>query len=215
MWSRGEHVLMRYGPPGEFRTVRPLTVVQDGPDFLVAWLAPGTPVVRPVLADGRDIRTVPLEERFRAPRKGVLSRWRGPGVLKVVPREGAYSVWLFWRPGGRFRGWYVNLEERHRRWARGLDTRDHVLDIWVPRNRRWAWKDEDELQAAIDHGVVSAELAEAIREEGRRVVGLIERWRPPFSDGWERFTPDPSWPLPELPPAWGLPPEDPAWTMTP
>lgn len=206
-------MLMRYGPPGEFRTVRPLTVVRDGPDFLVAWLAPGTPVIRPVLAGGREIRSAPLAERFRSPRQGMRSTWRGPGILKVIPRDAAYSVWLFWRRDGRFRGWYVNLEQRHLRWQRGIDTRDHVLDIWVPGRRRWSWKDEDELQEAIDQGVVSRELAEEVRAEGRRVVRLIERWHPPFSEGWERFAPDPGWPLPELPPEWGLPPDDPAWTM--
>ena len=92
MWSRGDHVLMRYGPAGDIRTVRPLTVVRDEPEFLVAWLAPGTPVIRPVLADGREIRSVPLAERFSAPRKGVHSRWRGPGILKIVPHDNTYSV---------------------------------------------------------------------------------------------------------------------------
>ena len=214
MWSKGEHVLMRYGPPGGFRTVRPLTVVRDDDDFLVAWLAPGTPVIRPVLADGREIRSVPLEQRFRHERKGVPGRWRGPGILKVIPRDGPYSVWLFWRRDGRFRGWYVNLEQRHLRWSRGLDTRDHVLDVWVPRRRRWEWKDEDELAAAVAHGAITDALAEEVRADGRRVTELVERWARPFSDGWERFRPDPSWPLPDLPDAWSLPPDDPAWRMT-
>ena len=36
-------------------------------------------------------------------------------------------------------------------------------------------------------------LAVEIRDEGQRVAGMIERWEPPFSDGWERFQPDPGW----------------------
>lgn len=198
---------MRYGPPGDYRTVRPLTVVEDRADLLVAWLAPGTPVVRPALADGGDIRKLPLERLFRVPRTGVRSRWRGPGILKLVPRDSAYSVWLFWRPNGRLRGWYVNLEEPHRRWSRGLDTRDHVLDIWVPRPRRWEWKDVDEFDAAVAQGRFTQAQADEVRAEGQRVIEVVERWGAPFDERWERFRPDPAWPRPDLPDDWNTPPD--------
>lgn len=202
MWSRGDQILMRYGPPGDYRTVRPLTVVEHRDDLLVAWLAAGTPVIRPVMADGREIRSVPLAERFELPRKGVQARWRGPGILKLIPAGAAHSVWLFWRPNGRLRGWYVNLEERHRRWEGGLDTRDHVLDVWVPRPRRWEWKDVDEFEQAIRHGRLSQAEADEVRAEGQRVIEIVERWRPPFNEGWETFRPDPAWPIPALPRGW-------------
>ena len=41
-----------------------------------------------------------------------------------------------------------------------------------------------------------------IRAEGERVVAMIERWDPPFSDRWETWRPDPAWSLPELPADW-------------
>lgn len=208
MWSRGDHILMRYGPAGDYRTVRPMTVVTHRDDLLVAWLATGTPVIRPVMADGREIRAVPLAERFESPRKGVRSRWRGPGILKLIPTAAAHSIWLFWRPGGRLRGWYVNLEERHRLWENGLDTRDHVLDIWVPRPRRWEWKDVDEFDQAIAHGRLTRAEADEVRAEGRRVIETVERWAAPFNEGWETFRPDPTWPLPTLPQDWNREPRD-------
>src|SRR5688500_18075179 len=149
MWSRGDQILMRSGTPGDYRTVRPMTVVEHRDDLLVAWLEAGTAVIRPVMADGREIRRVPIAERFQLPRKGTRSRWKGPGILKLIPAGAAHSIWLFWRPNGRLRGWYVNLEEPHRLWDGGLDTRDNVLDIWVPRARRWQWKDEDEFAHAL------------------------------------------------------------------
>lgn len=207
MWSRGDHILLRYGPVGDYRTVRPLTVVEERDDLLVAWLAPGTPVIRPALADGSDIRKLPLDELFKVPRRGVRSRWRGPGILKLIPRGAAYSVWLFWRPSGRLRGWYVNLEEPHRRWSGGLDTRDHVLDIWVPRPRRWEWKDVDEFEAAIDQGRFTRAEADGVRAEAERVIARVERWATPFNERWERFRPDPAWRLPELPHEWNLAPD--------
>jgi len=51
---------------------------------------------------------------------------------------------------------------------------------------------------------VTPELAGEIRAEGERVARLIERWEPPFSDGWEDWRPDPAWPLPVLPPGWDV-----------
>jgi hypothetical protein len=208
MWSRGDQILMRYGTPGDYRTARPMTVVEHRDDLLVAWLQAGTPVIRPVMADGREIRRVPIAERFQLPRKGVRSRWKGPGILKLIPTGAAHSIWLFWRPNGRLRGWYVNLEERHRFWAGGLDTRDHVLDVWVPRPRRWQWKDEDEFAHAIEQGRLTEAEAGAIRAEGRRVIERVERWRTPFNEGWEGFRPDPAWPLPTLPGDWRGEPRD-------
>ena len=190
---------MRYGSPGQFRGVRPLTVVEDRDDLLAAWLAPGTPVLKPVLASGADLRSVPLEERFTAPRKAVLASWSGPGILKLVPWGAAHSVWLFWHPDGRFWGWYVNLEEPHRRWDGGLDTRDNVLDIWVDAPRSWRLKDEDEFDVAVRSGRLTDDQAAAVQREAERVIALVEAWAAPFRDRWELWGPDPAWPLPALP----------------
>lgn len=193
---------MRYAHGGRFVGARPMRVVEDGADHLVAWLAPGTPVVVPSLADGRPIRAAPLERRFLDPRTGVPDEWRGQGILKLVPRDGEHSVWLFWDEHWRFWGWYVNVEARHRFWAGGVDTVDHVLDLWVGPDRSWGWKDEDELRAAVAQGAIDAPQAAAIRAEGERVARLVERWESPFRDGWERWRPDPAWPVPRLPDGW-------------
>ena len=93
---------------------------------------------------------------------------------------------------GLSEGLVVNLEQKHVWHARGCDTRDHVLDLWCERPREWRWKDEDELEQAVVHGVMPRSLADEIRTEGERVAGMIERWEPPFSDGWERWEPDPA-----------------------
>jgi hypothetical protein len=198
MWSRGEVVVARYrSGDGWFRGGLPLTVVEDGADWLVAYLAPGTRVAKPVLADGRDLRDVPLEERWSHPRATSIRPWRGGDLVMLFPRAGAYSLWLF-REGGLFLGWYVNLEERHVRGERTIDSRDGILDVWVPADTREPrWKDEDEFEAATRHGRLTREQARAIRAEGERV--LAER---PWPTGWEDFAPDPSWPVPELPAGW-------------
>ncbi len=65
--------------------------------------------------------------------------------------------------------------------------------------RTVALKDEDELELAVAHGVFGARTADAIRADAASVEALVADWAPPFSDGWERFRPDPTWPTPGPP----------------
>ena len=202
-WGAGDTFLMRYRDPTDvLGGARPLRVICERNAYLVTWMPAGTRVAMPVLADGRPLRSVPLVERFKLARSTSLQPWRGPGILVLIPNDAAHSVWLFWKDDGTFWGWYVNLERKHEWNARGCDTRDHVLDVWCERPRDWEWKDSDELEEAVRHGVIPVNYAAEVRAEGERVAGVIERWDSPFSDGWEDWRPDPAWPLPELPPDW-------------
>jgi uncharacterized protein len=202
-WTSGDEIVVRYIRDGVVRGARPLTVVEERNGYLAAWLSEGTITAEPRLVDGSPLRSIPLAERFSTERVVRLVPWGPEGILKLFPRNGAHSVWVFFGDGVETaRGWYVNLEQRHGWWRGGLDTRDHVLDIWCERPREWIWKDEDELEAAVAAGIVSSQLAAEIRAEGERVARLIEAWAPPFCDGWESFQPDPAWPTPSLPKGW-------------
>jgi hypothetical protein len=189
MRSRGDLVVLRYRSlDGQFRAGRPLRVVQDGDEWLVAYLAAGTLVAVPVLVDGRGLRDVPLDERWRHPRATAVRTWEGSDLVMLFPRDRAYSLWLF-REDGRFRGWYVNLEDEHVFGAATIDTRDGILDIWVPAETgEPQWKDEDELEAAVPQGRVTPDEARAIRAEGERVIA--ER---PWPTGWEDWQPPADW----------------------
>ncbi len=198
-WREGDAFLARYqSADGVIRGAHPTRVVGTRSGYLATWLPAGTPVARPILADGRRLRECTVEERFTLPRSSEVVPWGPSGILMLFPPEGAHSVWVF--PSG----WYVNLERRHVWHERGIDTRDHVLDLWCERPREWRWKDEDELEEAIEHGHITEQYAVEIRAEGERVARMIERWEPPFSDGWEDWRPDPAWPLPNLPPDWAV-----------
>ena len=71
-------------------------------------------------------------------------------------------MWPFWdRPGRRFWGWYLNLEDPSRRTGLGVETRDLELDLWSEDGRAWHWKDDE----MLDQRVAEAE-AESIRAEG-------------------------------------------------
>ena len=202
-WQPGEVVLWRYKRPNSStESVRPMRVVRDDATGLVAWLAPGTPVLRPVLRNGADLRSVPLGERFDVERHGRATRldtWHGQGVLKVAPAGVPWSVWLFWHDDWSLDCWYVNLEHEHTRRGDVLVTQDHVLDLVVTPGGRVERKDEDELVAAVAGGRFSAEEADRYRDDARAVEDVVRRWGSPFNDGWEHWRPDPSWELPQLP----------------
>jgi hypothetical protein len=144
----------------------------------------------------------PLGTRYTKPRAVRRGRWSGTGVLKLARPGEPWSVWLFWDPDWRFRNWYVNLEEPLSRWAGGVDSEDHFLDISVHPDRTWRWLDEDEFAQARRDGLVDSALARRVREAGRAAVAVIESWGPPFADGWENWRPDPSWTVPSLPQDW-------------
>ncbi|MGX1492331.1 hypothetical protein RKD41_004590 [Streptomyces tendae] len=171
-WAPGSHILWRYrenaGP--RFHIARPVTVVRDDEELLAVWLAPGTECVKPVLTDGTAIHLEPLRTRYTKPRTVARGRWFGTGVLKLARPGEPWSVWLFWEPGWRFKNWYVNLEEPLARWAGGVDSEDHFLDISVHPDRSWHWRDEDEFAQARRDGLVDERLAARVRR-GRGVGG--------------------------------------------
>ncbi len=203
-WSPGTHILWRYRENGgtRFHICRPVTVVQDTADLLVVWMAPGTPCVRPVLADGTPVHVEPLTSRYTKPRALRRDHWFGTGLLKLAQPGRPWSVWLFWEPGWTFKNWYVNLEEPLTRWPGGVDSEDHFLDISVHPDRTWRWLDEDEFAQAQHVGLMDAAKARAVRRAGWSAVDAIRAWEPPFSENWPDWRPDPEWTIPPLPDDW-------------
>jgi hypothetical protein len=204
-WAPGQQILRRFRRPGSHAEgVQPCRVVRDDERGLVLWLAPGTPVLRTVLADGRDVRDVPMSQRFDYYRHGRATRldtWHGQGVLGIVRPDVPWAVWLFWTEEWDFRGWYVNLEAVEERGDRSSVTEDHLLDLIVTPDRTITWKDEDELAAAVAGRRFTAEQADQIRADARAAEAVVRAWGSPFCDGWESWRPDQAWPVPELPAA--------------
>lgn len=193
--------MWRYGHPGQEHLdfAAPLTVVRDDEDGLVAWLAEGSPMLKVVREDGRDLRAE-ASDAFTAPRRQVEARWTGYSVLRVLLPGRPWSVWHFFDGAtGVFAGWYVNLEDPHVRDADTTYSKDHVLDVWVEPDRTHSRKDEDELVLAVEQGRYSPDEAARITAMAAEVEAVIRAWGPPFCDGWETFRPNPSWPVPQLP----------------
>lgn len=78
-----------------------------------------------------------------------------------------WSVWLFWSEATdddwSFAGWYVNLENAHRRANAATYSSDHVLDVEIAADGAIRLKDEDEVEAATEQGRIAPAEAEQIR----------------------------------------------------
>jgi len=206
----GRIVLHRNTRRGRLAFVRPVRVVSDDERGLLLWMARGTPSINEVAVDGRGSRGMPFSEWVTLEYTLQEGAWQGPGILLFFPPGEDHSVWFFRTDEGFFTGWYVNLEERHRRWqddaVAGIDVVDQDLDIVVAPDRTWEWKDEDEFAERLaipQHYWVADEAA--VRAQGRRVLKQIEAGEFPFDGTWTDFRPDPSWPLPDLPAGWDRP----------
>jgi Protein of unknown function (DUF402) len=190
----GEVALFRYIRFGKVRHASPRILVRDAEDMVVLHLPVGTRAKLPA-HDRRPIRG--QADRDWELRDHV---WHTSSQLALIPRGRAHGIELLWDGGtGEFAGWYVNLQEPLRRSRLGFETDDLILDIRVPPDGSWQWKDEDELEEAVRLGRFTPAQADEIRAEGERVID--ER---PWPTGWEDWRPDPSWGLPELPAGWDV-----------
>jgi hypothetical protein len=192
-WSPGEPIVRREVWRGRPWLGTVVHVVEDAPDVLVSYLPEGAPFDFP---EG-DWPT----PNGRHPWHG-RGRWRGHGVLMLQRPDDAYAVWHFWDgPGRRFSGWYLNLQEPFARTAIGYDTQDLELDVWIPADGAWTFKDEELLDERARDGRFTAREVAAIREIGAEIGAMLdadERW---WGD-WTAWRPDPAWNAPELPEGW-------------
>lgn len=202
MWREGSGPLGTGPPVTDLTTphfATPMTVIRDDAYGLVAWLPVGTAVLRAARSDGLgkrdDRRTLFTGPVVQEPGEHAVYH-----QLRVALTGRAWSVWVLFTAGtAEFAGWYVNLERPHVRDARCVYTTDHVLDVVVAADRTVVRKDEDELALAVEQGVFDVAEAAGITADAAAVEALVARWASPFCDGWERFRPDPAWPVPDLP----------------
>ena len=186
-WISGDVVALRDVWFGAVWRAVAAIVVADTPTRTVFWAPAGTPAAFPADDAGREIR-MPRPEFHRAFRKSKRS-------IAVVCDEGApWTLWLFFERPGVLTHWYVNFEAYLGRSAVAYDSVDHKLDLIVRPDGELVWKDEDELEQAGSLGLVDVA---AVRRDAAAAVAS-----PPWPTGWEEYTPDPSWHVPELPDGW-------------
>jgi hypothetical protein len=199
-WEPGETVVERFlRPDGTIGQHHPLRVISDDGGSLLGWLPEETEIVGTRLVGGRSMRDAPLGDRFRLPREQFRTTWRHTSTLRLITEDHWSSIWWFFGTEGDFLGWYVNLEIPRGRTPAGPDRIDGVLDLKVTRAGEWSWKDEDEAEAAVSAGRLTADELRRLRAEGERLGELVDARLFPFDGTWVDFSPDPAWPRPRLP----------------
>jgi Protein of unknown function (DUF402) len=123
--------------------------------------------------------------------------WERSHVLRFMREGDAHTVELFWDEECEFLGWYVNLQAPLTVVGDRFDTTDWALDVWVERDGRWEWKDEDHFAAAVERGFLDAATAAEVRGEAERVVAAK-----PWPTGWEAWRAPPQWGPLQLPEDW-------------
>lgn len=200
----GDALLLRYlYRDGTVQAALPIRVVEDSPGRIVAWLADGTDIMYWALADGVDPRSVPLEDRFSRGLTTAPRKWTGGGVLRVIPAGRPFQVLHFWDGSGGFAGWYVNFESPTVRSGDRLDTVDWHLDLWIGQDRGSHWKDEDEAEAALSNGHLTAEDLAIARATGGTILGDVDALIRDIGD-WRSFRPPATWSPPPLPSDWAI-----------
>lgn len=103
-----------------------------------------------------------------------------------------------------------HLQEPFRRTPIGYDTQDLELDVWIPVDGTWCFKDEELLDERVRDGRYTVEQVAAIRVLGAELGAMLDRGERWWDERWTSFEPDPSWRAPDFPKAWEAAPVPPA-----
>ncbi len=172
MTGRRVHIHYRRLPDREDIYVQDL--VLDHPEVKVTF-QPSTPISGPVVVDG-----------------AIVLEPGSPAVWFTFP--GAWhDIGRFHDRQGRFTGIYANVLTPcilHREGSTGeilrWDTTDLFLDVWKGLADPVRLLDEDDLEGALEAGIVDEDLAEAARTEAARILRAEQRgeWPPPVVAEW-------------------------------
>lgn len=207
-WSPGDVIVVQEVFADRLWAARPVVVVHDGDNGLVLWCPKGTRRKVPATPPSRPEADTRGERLARCLARGdwlfTDSLW-DVSTLWLLREGDWHAVWLSFLDGGEHWGWYINFQEPYRRTERGIQTMDLALDVIVePDRSSWRWKDEDEFELFIERGLIGPQVAQRVRDEAELILRRVERDEPPFNSEWPHWTPDASWPTPELPDNWRL-----------
>jgi hypothetical protein len=195
LWEPGSVIVERQVWHGQIAAAFPTVVIEDTASHLVTFMATGAP-----FGFVEEMRYPSPSGRH--PRYGI-ERWRGHGMLAIVPKTGCVSVQHYWRGESRsFTSWYLNLQEPMRPTAIGFDSQDLELDIVISPDRDWSLKDGELLDQRVREGRWTADEARLIRAIAHRAIEDVlvpGRWW--WEPCWSTWRPD-GIEAPGLPDGW-------------
>jgi protein associated with RNAse G/E len=203
MWSPGDVIAWR----GIFRKrvwhVQPTILVKDSPAETVLTLIPGTECIAeesyPKGKKHGKRRWCFLNEDWKLEKY----TWQTNRLLLIFEPEKYYSIILFWNhASGEFLCYYINFQLPFQRNDCALDTLDLDLDLIINPDFTYAWKDVEDYQKAMDHGLIAREWTQAIENSKPEIFEKLEKRQYPFDGSWLDWMPDPNWSPPKLPKNW-------------
>jgi predicted RNA-binding protein associated with RNAse of E/G family len=154
---------LEYRRPGKHTTIYREWLVLDRPDVKVLLLEP---------YEGKTVSVA-----------GTVIQDSGAPIVWFVFPERWYDIGRFHRLDDWFTGWYTNLcrppEVDGDHWT----GHDLFLDLWQPAGGESLWLDEDELEAAVEDGLINTHTERRLRNE-RTLIELQLRhgaWPPPIT----------------------------------
>jgi len=203
MWKPGDIIAWRGIFNNRVWHVQPTIVVKDNSDELVLTLLPGTECI--------------AEESYPSGKKQgkrwwdfnntdwnlAKYKWKTNRLLIILDAKAFYSTMLFWNnKRNEFLCYYINFQLPYKRNHGGIDTLDLDLDIVINPDFSFEWKDVNDYQKAINHGLITPEWVQGIDDAKPEIFDKLEKRQYPFDGSWLDWKPDPSWKPPRLPENW-------------
>ena len=203
MWKPGDVISWRGIYRERIWHVQPTILVRDSPAETVLTLLPGTECI--------------AEETYPKGKKNGQRRWffvdhdwklakytwNTNRLLLIFEPQNYYSIILFWNhKSNDFLYYYVNFQLPFKRNLSAVDTLDLDLDLIINPDLSYEWKDIEDYQNAIAHGLILPEWSRGIETATDEIMARLEMRQYPFDGSWLNWKPDPAWQPPTLPQNW-------------
>jgi protein associated with RNAse G/E len=203
MWQPGEVIAWRGIDRGRIWHVQPTIVVKDSLSELVMALLPGTECTAE--------ESYPKGKKNGKRRWDFINRdwqlakyiWKTNRLLLLFEPEKYYSTIFFWNDSSNdFLCYYINFQLPFKRNACAVDTLDLDLDVIIHPDFTYEWKDVDDYQKAISHGIILPEWVQEIEVATSEIMESLEKRQYPFDGSWLDWKPEATWSPPKLPADW-------------
>jgi len=203
MWQPGEVIAWRGIDRGRIWHVQPTILVKDSPGEIVMALLPGAECIAE--------ESYPKGKKNGKRRWDFINRdwqlakytWKTNRLLLLFEPEKYYSTIFFWNDSSNdFLCYYINFQLPFKRHDCAVDTLDLDLDLVIYPDLTYEWKDEDDYQKAISHGMILPEWVQEIDIATSEVMDRLEKRQYPFDGSWLDWKPDATWSPPKLPANW-------------
>jgi hypothetical protein len=202
-WKPGDIILRRGVVNQRLWHAQTAIVVQDTPAELALAILPGAECIVPEgYLQGKQSGKRLWDFKDK-PWKLERTSWHTNRLLLLLEPQKYYETVYFWNAAtDKFSCYYINFELPFRRSHTGVDTMDLELDLIIEPDMSWKWKDEQDYQTALEHGVIPPGALPGIEAAKREILEKVAKRAYPFNGSWRDWKPEPGWAPPQLPNDW-------------